>query len=131
MDDAPELTPAAVIERREKEFGAISQAADLTGHIVKLPVLTGGAAEHPDDAPGILCLRKSTALEIWLADATAEMRRHLSMTKHGAKRPEAWALESGLHLDRWHITVEDSLHMQRVAQDRYSVSATILIVEKT
>lgn len=107
------MTLDEAIAKLETEFGA--RDADHVSNDM-CEVCSGDERADPTDpAPGLF-LTKEQAIRAWYHAA----RDHLT-----EQRPSAWRIDGDITIDKWRITIADSMNTHRIANDRYSVSASI------
>jgi len=109
------MTLDRAVAALEAEFGEQHAGFEPNERLV---VSSGGEGRAGDSAPA-LYLMSAVAITAW-QDAVAAMLR--------ARKPKHWYVADGPHLDKWFMTAMDEKRTHRVAEERYSVTATIGLV---
>jgi hypothetical protein len=106
------VTLDEAFEKLQTEFG-VFDTEGKPGEQVE--TASGGELKTPEKPPG-LYLSRELAVASWYR-CTAEMLRE--------KDPATWRVIGNVNVDKWRITVADEKNTHRIAEDRYSVSATV------
>lgn len=89
------------------------QAGDVT------IIWSGGLDNHPD-VPVTLCDTVETAIDLWVKEATKWAGSRL------ADHMLIWRVPP--EMQRWRITLENQVHLERFASERYCVYSVAAIV---
>ena len=100
-------------------YGASDPAIESKERVI---VSSGGTKKAKALPEPALYLNSDSAIKAWLVEARLIIDGQ--MVTEG-RHTMGYKLIDGPHLDKWHITVTDKSHQQRVAEDRYSVTATL------
>lgn len=79
-------------------------------------ICSGGERADPVDPPPGLYISKALAVESFYRCVDDFLAQ---------QKPTCWRIVGDVSIDKWRITVTDSMNTHRVANDRYSVSARI------
>jgi hypothetical protein len=110
------MTFEDAIKSLEAEFGAQSSGQPAS---VKAVVCSGGIREKATDPEPALFIEREPAIIAWRDEVATWLR---------TQKPSAWHIvDNGIHCDKFFITVMDERKTQRLAEDRFSVSATIAV----
>lgn len=82
-------------------------------------VSSGGVKKSTRDPEPALYLTSEAAIAAWRDHVLALLT---------AEKATGFSVIDGPHLDKWRITVADGSYTQRIAEDRYSVTARIGVV---
>lgn len=93
-------------------------AGDLTNDSERINVTSGGIRASRDVEPALYASRDL---------AIAAFQRE-TLTALRERKPAAIHFVDGPHVDKWNITVMDSRGTQRVAEQRWSVTAQIRLI---
>jgi hypothetical protein len=116
------LTPDAALAAILAEFPEASAGAKRALTIENTISITSGGLRVERDVEPALYASRNLAVANFQREALAILRE---------RAPAAIAFVDGPHIDKWHITVADSRGTQRVAEARFSVTATIGLIFET
>lgn len=115
------MTIDAAIAAILAEFPEASAEAKLALDADNVIGMTSGGMRADRDVEPALYISRELAITAFQREALAALRD---------RAPVAIVLVDGPHVDKWNITVMDSRGTQRVAEQRFSVTAKIgLIVQ--
>lgn len=114
------MTFDQALQSLQEQFGAFTD--DLVpGETVE--ICSGGKPVEIDGErqPPVLCATRELAIASWLTS----MRRFLR-----ENTPASWQIVDGPHIDKFFMTMMDERKTQRIAAERYCVSARIGFTRK-
>jgi hypothetical protein len=111
---SPDVAVAAILAEFPEAPTGVAPAETIE-------ITSGGARTDRDVEPALYASRALAAAN-FQREALAALRGH---------KPAAIIFVDGPHLDNWHMTVMDSKGTQRMAEQRYSMSAKIGLVHES